>query len=251
MSNPDRKRQDEAKHFNDFLSSTQLRQFDEFDQAEAPDFQTRHKVGDGKSALGIELTRLYDDSTSLDMKTSGTQSTTCALAQKIASNHESSGLRVFVNFRPHVKLKPREHAKKLAELVQEHAATLKRNERTTIFSDSDNDIYVSLNIWRSDQNQKARWQARVAGHSPRLTSEMIQRCLDKKNKKHAEYTSRAASNWLIIIATGEELPSFFGDTPKSVFEEPYKTSFDRVFYFDSFHKRDHELLHLSAESQNT
>jgi hypothetical protein len=93
------------------------------------------------------------------------------------------------------------------------------------------------------------WGVARAGTVPDLTRDRIQRVIDVKGAKLAEYRSRCEEVWLLLVVDGFS-PATDLRLPEG-FDETFTFLFHRVFYFHNFSLKVVELVRAGAATSGS
>ncbi|PQV62964.1 hypothetical protein B1R32_1176 [Abditibacterium utsteinense] len=97
-------------------------------------------------------------------------------------------------------------------------------------------------LWiRKGRGSDELWSISGGGAIGALPAEMIQNCLNRKEKRISNYRERCKELWLLIVVAGNGMSSMFEDRDQSFSEQLYQSSFDKVFLLNKFHNRVHSI----------
>jgi hypothetical protein len=217
---------------------------------ESPDFLVHTSGG----PFGIELTELFHPAPAEGLPSQANESLENRTVAKAKQLYESFGgppLIVRVGFSSQAgltKSRIQSLAPQIAELVSH--STPATDERVRLHNQwRSNDTFPveidSIAIARPSYIKKTHWSTSRAGGLWHPTTAEIQAVISGKDKLVESYRKKCASVWLLMITSGE-VPSQLIEPPLATLCHSYVTSFDRVFSFESFGRRVHELQILRS-----
>jgi len=204
---------------------------------ETPDF----RIDLGAEILGIEVTRLMDESERRDesewdsiVREAGALARTCLPAVDVA-----------VGFRSGARVDKRNRKVIAAALVQAVSERLPvPSEHLTIFNDwrgSLPECVHCIDIHRSERLSGHVWSVLDGGMGRTECHSEIQSRISHKEKKLPKCLEACSRCWLLVVTPKDEPSSFFepdGLTRTTV----YSSAYERVFFLDAFSNRFFELL---------
>lgn len=220
-----------------------LRQFIEFanlrgeivdDSGEAPDFIVKFD----NQLVGIEITELFITDGNHNNSMQVQESFARRIVQKAQRLYTSSGARpvqVSVIFSSGIDLRClnlEEAAKALSNFIEKKAPVVDQIIQCQN-GDAENALPEAMAYIRSRGvlNQKmAHWIVASAGWVTPMTKALLQERIDKKARLLAKYKERVTTNWLILVAGGNN-PSQFFAAPSATIAAAVSSPFTRTFYF--------------------
>jgi hypothetical protein len=88
---------------------------------------------------------------------------------------------------------------------------------------------------------ESEWVGPDANYIPNVTPEEIQKIADGKTARIPRYRTDISSKWLLIIMDGFSMSST-ASVPQGVTSHRFQGKFDRLFLFEAFGSRVHELF---------
>ena len=210
----------------------------ELSDFEGPDFLVRSH----SPILGVEVTRLFRDPVAGSPPRQLLESRSrkfVAEAERAYRGLDARPLTVSVHLNHHWhprKVERRAAAQFLAELVHSLDLSIGGAARIAFpderFRPHRGAFHAILVHWFAVSTD-GFWAAPDADFIGAVTPEMLQRVLDKKNKRVADYRVHAPLLWLLIVVDGAVLSSAM-EVGLEVADHRYNVGFDRAFLFDSF-----------------
>ncbi len=99
---------------------------------------------------------------------------------------------------------------------------------------------VEFHIHRVLGKESPNWRFNDAAWTPELTTETVQKRIDKKEERRSVYLQNCDNIWLLLVLYGRR-PSGSFIVPESVFNSKYQFEFDKVFIFNAIPKHIWEL----------
>lgn len=210
---------------------------------EAPDFIVRTPSG----IIGLEVTKYYIPTPANGRPRQEQESLRSKVLENAKALHAASinePIRVSVFFNEHSPIRKTQisdFASRLATLVSNYRPLpWERIEVKWENGLSTLPELAALTISGYPGDMKSEWVALDANFLPNVTSEEIQSIVDGKTNRIRRYPKEVASKWLLIVLDGFAMSSTAKITPELI-ARPFKGRFDRLFLFENFGSRYHEL----------
>lgn len=234
---------EELFYLNRFRIVSDLVTQAEIEPHEVPDFIIRTPSG----ILGIEVTNYYIPTPANGRPRQEQESLRSQVLEKAKALHaeflnKPFRVSVFFNcYSPIRKSQVSDIARRLAALVSNHRPSLW--ERIDVqWEDGLSTLpeLAALAITGYPDDMNSEWVAPDANYLPNVTTEEIQRIVDDKTNRSSDYPREVASKWLLIVLDGFAMSSTAKITPELI-AHPFKGKFERLFLFENFGSRYHEL----------
>lgn len=214
------------------------------DRNSKPDF----RVVSPERVIGIEHTEIYHEQggRGIPLQARGTyMERITRIAQEIYQSRDNPPVSVWPHFTTNARLgvgNVDNLAEELAEIV-EHNLPEKNSSVELKQSWSSSDPlprqFSAIQILRYGDGQPP-WFPPMVGAEPEVPTSYIQKRVQDKNAKVAEYRGRCDEVWLLMVIDGSR-PSTFLDVAGGALSSVYESRFDRTYLFGFQQKQVHEL----------
>lgn len=137
-----------------------------------------------------------------------------------------------------------EVATALAGLVANHLPELDDSHHTTPWDCGLNLPCIrSVRMYRWSGHTKQCWHSAESGWAIEDCIQEIQKAIDEKNPKHAEYRKQCDECWLLLVASGDAQSGMF-DPSLAARTHKYRSEFTKTCFLEDF---TGEVIELQAE----
>jgi len=218
--------------------------------SESPDFI----LDTGEYKIGIEITRIYKSANFRGTNPQVQENEQNLLRAECKKIYDEMGLPnvevhiLFNSFTSFNKKNRREYANKIVQLVSMNLPPSRGVHRIVNDYKNVNTFPFeidSITIYRFGYN-KSFWGESGVGFVQQHFINELQEVIDKKNILVSSYTNCCAYYWLLVVIEGLRDSSFF-DPSAETLNHSYKSNFNKVFLYNGFSEKGHELKIVSAD----
>lgn len=244
MTQPSKKNE-ELLYLNQFRTASGLLPNVAPEPHEVPDFLIRTP----SESVGLEITKYYIPTPPNARPRQEQESLRQQVLSRAKALHAASAtgpVHVSAFFNDHTPIRRREIsdlARRIVAVVLNYR--LSPWERTEVqWEDGLLELpeLAALSIAGYPSTMKSEWVAPASNFPPNVKSDEIQAIIDGKAARIPRYPVEISLKWLLIVLDGFAISSTAWITPELV-RHSFSYPFDRVFLFEAFGSRVHELSH--------
>lgn len=195
--------------------------------------------------LGIEITQVHNPTQTgeLRVQVEGSLDRLLQNAKNIWDNKQLPAAHITLTFNPKFRISKTKSLAKAIEIVEFLSSYIPIEGE---WYSSSNDMLIDVEgLTNFSIERIVKYDCSLWGFSdwiwaPILTCDMIQKALDKKERKRINYLNRCSRIWLVIVLYGGRASGAF-EIPLYTINSAYAFNFDQVFLFDCLPGKHYEL----------